>query len=221
MNACLFWTTLPPPGVARSWDSFSPLGFPYKWLNVSPQDSICSRLSHRRFASFVLHGSCHPHTVQLLLKPQPCTLHINSPNSEPELMTESPPGFVAGFISITCFSWFSLYDEYCIGVRVTLLLFVVSRRHQSDGLLGGQPQLRANLRGSQSPQRHTAKSSLEEDLKKLITLDSPPPTTSEEKVARQAVLWTFGVVWLLNEDLGIPGDRKYNSQHGRKTKKFW
>ncbi|KAG7237280.1 hypothetical protein INR49_032613 [Caranx melampygus] len=55
------------------------------------------------------------------------------------------------------------------------------KRHQSDGLLGGQPQLRANLRGSQSPQRHTAKSSLEEDLKKLITLDSPPPTTTEEK----------------------------------------
>uniref|UniRef100_A0A672GBC3 Signal-induced proliferation-associated 1-like protein 1 n=1 Tax=Salarias fasciatus TaxID=181472 RepID=A0A672GBC3_SALFA len=55
------------------------------------------------------------------------------------------------------------------------------KRHQSDGLLGGQPQLRAHLRGSQSPQRHTAKSSLEEDLKKLITLDSPPPTTAEEK----------------------------------------
>uniref|UniRef100_A0A665VZP2 Signal-induced proliferation-associated 1-like protein 1 n=1 Tax=Echeneis naucrates TaxID=173247 RepID=A0A665VZP2_ECHNA len=55
------------------------------------------------------------------------------------------------------------------------------KRHQSDGLLGGQPQLRANLRGSQSPQRHTAKSSLEEDLKKLITLDSPPPITNEEK----------------------------------------
>ncbi|XP_053701877.1 signal-induced proliferation-associated 1-like protein 1 [Synchiropus splendidus] len=55
------------------------------------------------------------------------------------------------------------------------------KRHQSDGLLGGQPQLRAHLRGSQSPQRHTAKSSLEEDLKKLITLDSPPPSSSEEK----------------------------------------
>uniref|UniRef100_A0A665W017 Signal-induced proliferation-associated 1-like protein 1 n=1 Tax=Echeneis naucrates TaxID=173247 RepID=A0A665W017_ECHNA len=59
------------------------------------------------------------------------------------------------------------------------------KRHQSDGLLGGQPQLRANLRGSQSPQRHTAKSSLEEDLKKLITLDSPPPITNEEKVLRK------------------------------------
>ncbi|XP_077414576.1 signal-induced proliferation-associated 1-like protein 1 [Vanacampus margaritifer] len=55
------------------------------------------------------------------------------------------------------------------------------KRHQSDGLLVSQPQLRANLRGSQSPQRHTAKSSLEEDLKKLIMLDSPPPTTTEEK----------------------------------------
>ncbi|KAK7904954.1 hypothetical protein WMY93_017561 [Mugilogobius chulae] len=55
------------------------------------------------------------------------------------------------------------------------------KRHQSDGPLGGQPQLRANLRGAQSPQRHTAKSSLEEDLKKLITLDSPPPMTSDEQ----------------------------------------
>ncbi|XP_076017707.1 signal-induced proliferation-associated 1-like protein 1 [Genypterus blacodes] len=55
------------------------------------------------------------------------------------------------------------------------------KRHQSDGLLGGQPQLRANLRGSQSPQRQAAKSSLEEDLKKLITLDSPPPSACMEK----------------------------------------
>uniref|UniRef100_A0A3Q4M0X7 Signal-induced proliferation-associated 1-like protein 1-like n=1 Tax=Neolamprologus brichardi TaxID=32507 RepID=A0A3Q4M0X7_NEOBR len=59
---------------------------------------------------------------------------------------------------------------------VFFFFMLIFRRHQSDGLLGGQPQLRANLRGSQSPQRHTAKSSLEEDLKKLITLDSPPPS---------------------------------------------
>lgn len=58
----------------------------------------------------------------------------------------------------------------------------ISRRHQSDGLLGGHPQLRANLRGAQSPQRYTAKSSLEEELKKLITLDSPPPC--EDKVLK-------------------------------------
>ncbi|XP_030212377.1 signal-induced proliferation-associated 1-like protein 1 isoform X1 [Gadus morhua] len=55
------------------------------------------------------------------------------------------------------------------------------KRHQSDGLLGGQPQLRANLRGAQSPLRQAPKSSLEEDLKKLITLDSPPPSTLDEK----------------------------------------
>ncbi|KAF3844764.1 hypothetical protein F7725_007927 [Dissostichus mawsoni] len=34
------------------------------------------------------------------------------------------------------------------------------------------------ISGAPSPQRHTAKSSLEEDLKKLITLDSPPPTST-------------------------------------------
>ncbi|XP_046903833.1 signal-induced proliferation-associated 1-like protein 1 [Hypomesus transpacificus] len=54
------------------------------------------------------------------------------------------------------------------------------KRHQSEGLMGGQPQLRAVMRGSQSPQRNT-KSSLEEDLKRLITLDSPPPTASDLK----------------------------------------
>ncbi|KAL0969151.1 hypothetical protein UPYG_G00223180 [Umbra pygmaea] len=53
------------------------------------------------------------------------------------------------------------------------------KRHQSDGLLGGQPQLRAQLR-AQSPQRVT-KSSLQEDLKKLITLDSPPPSFQDQK----------------------------------------
>ncbi|KAM9571129.1 signal-induced proliferation-associated 1-like protein 1 isoform 2-T2 [Salvelinus alpinus] len=53
------------------------------------------------------------------------------------------------------------------------------KRHQSDGLLGGQPQLRAQLR-AQSPQRVTT-SSLQEDLKKLITLDSPPPSSHDQK----------------------------------------
>ncbi|RVE57116.1 hypothetical protein OJAV_G00213090 [Oryzias javanicus] len=68
------------------------------------------------------------------------------------------------------------------GSTVNSIEFASTRkRHQSDGLLGGPPQLKANLRGCQSPHRQTAKSSLEEDLKKLITLDSPPPTTTEEK----------------------------------------
>uniref|UniRef100_A0A4W5NA14 Signal induced proliferation associated 1 like 1 n=1 Tax=Hucho hucho TaxID=62062 RepID=A0A4W5NA14_9TELE len=54
------------------------------------------------------------------------------------------------------------------------------KHHQRDGLLGGQPQLRAQLR-AQSPQRVTT-SSLQEDLKKLITLDSPPPSSHDQKV---------------------------------------
>uniref|UniRef100_A0A8C7XSM5 Signal induced proliferation associated 1 like 1 n=1 Tax=Oryzias sinensis TaxID=183150 RepID=A0A8C7XSM5_9TELE len=78
-------------------------------------------------------------------------------------------------------------SKYLIGWKkpggsVNSIEFASTRkRHPSDGLLGGPPQLRANLRGCQSPHRQTAKSSLEEDLKKLITLDSPPPTTTEEK----------------------------------------
>ncbi|KAG9259465.1 signal-induced proliferation-associated 1-like protein 1 [Astyanax mexicanus] len=52
------------------------------------------------------------------------------------------------------------------------------KRHQSDGHLGGQPQLRATMRVNLSPQ-HAPRSNIEEDLKKLITLDSPPPTCSK------------------------------------------
>ncbi|KAG9336502.1 hypothetical protein JZ751_002849 [Albula glossodonta] len=54
------------------------------------------------------------------------------------------------------------------------------KRHQSDGPEIRQPQLRATMRDLQSPQRLT-KSTVEEDLKKLITLDSPPPTSHERK----------------------------------------
>ncbi|XP_026869838.2 signal-induced proliferation-associated 1-like protein 1 isoform X1 [Electrophorus electricus] len=54
------------------------------------------------------------------------------------------------------------------------------KRHQSDGHVGGHPQLRATMRVTQSPQ-HPPKSNVEEELKKLITLDSPPPTCSKMK----------------------------------------
>uniref|UniRef100_A0AAR2K8B6 Signal induced proliferation associated 1 like 1 n=1 Tax=Pygocentrus nattereri TaxID=42514 RepID=A0AAR2K8B6_PYGNA len=64
------------------------------------------------------------------------------------------------------------------------------KRHQSDGHLGGQPQLRATMRVTQSPQ-HAPKSTVEEDLKKLITLDSPPPTCSKAKVLQQTQLPLF------------------------------
>uniref|UniRef100_A0A8C9RZD2 Signal induced proliferation associated 1 like 1 n=1 Tax=Scleropages formosus TaxID=113540 RepID=A0A8C9RZD2_SCLFO len=54
------------------------------------------------------------------------------------------------------------------------------KRHQSEGPDPVQPQLRATVRELQSPQR-MAKSTVEEDLKKLIALDSPPPTSCERK----------------------------------------
>ncbi|GAA6108622.1 signal-induced proliferation-associated 1-like protein 1 isoform X1 [Tachysurus ichikawai] len=77
-------------------------------------------------------------------------------------------------------------SKYLIGWRkpggtINSVDFGSSRkRHQSDGYLGGQPQLRATMKMSQSPQP-TAKSTVEEDLKKLITLDSPPPSCSKTK----------------------------------------
>ncbi|TTC73832.1 Signal-induced proliferation-associated 1-like protein 1 [Bagarius yarrelli] len=54
------------------------------------------------------------------------------------------------------------------------------KRHQNDGYLGAQPQLRATLKVSHSP-KPTAKSTVEKDLKKLITLDSPPPRCGKTK----------------------------------------
>ncbi|KAK3537953.1 hypothetical protein QTP70_024536 [Hemibagrus guttatus] len=77
-------------------------------------------------------------------------------------------------------------SKYLIGWRkpggtINSVDFGSSRkRHQSDGYLGGQPQLRATMKVSQSPQP-TAKSTVEEDLKKLIALDSPPPSCSKTK----------------------------------------
>ncbi|KAL2098609.1 hypothetical protein ACEWY4_005089 [Coilia grayii] len=54
------------------------------------------------------------------------------------------------------------------------------KRHQSEGHVSGHPQLRATMRVTNSPQ-HVTKSSIEEDLKKLITLDSPPPVSQDFK----------------------------------------
>ncbi|XP_072314501.1 signal-induced proliferation-associated 1-like protein 1 [Eucyclogobius newberryi] len=136
--------------------------------------------------------------------PSPYPLHLEtySLNDISTLPSHSPLGQVSRSMSPeeeptspTCLSpgGKSFYprqgatSKYLIGWKkpggtVNSVDFGSTRKwHQSDGLLGSQPQLRANLRGAQSPQRHTAKSSLEEDLKKLITLDSPPPMTSEEQ----------------------------------------
>ncbi|CAJ1073753.1 signal-induced proliferation-associated 1-like protein 1 isoform X1 [Xyrichtys novacula] len=91
------------------------------------------------------------------------------------------------------------------------------KRHQSDGLLGGQPQLRANLRGAQSPQRHTAKSSLEEDLKKLITLDSPPPTNDEKPLFPAPLGGRRSLQRTLSDESIYSGQRDSSSSGQRDT----
>ncbi|XP_028677856.1 signal-induced proliferation-associated 1-like protein 1 isoform X2 [Erpetoichthys calabaricus] len=52
-------------------------------------------------------------------------------------------------------------------------------RHQSDGVESGQAPPRPFLRDMRSPQR-LCKSTVEEDLKKLIALDSPPPGLQDQ-----------------------------------------
>ncbi|MGH0142853.1 UNVERIFIED_CONTAM: hypothetical protein FKN15_014388 [Acipenser sinensis] len=53
------------------------------------------------------------------------------------------------------------------------------KRHQSDGPEASQAQLRPSIRDLRCPQR-LCKSTVEEDLKKLINLDSPPPSLKDQ-----------------------------------------
>ncbi|XP_072896361.1 signal-induced proliferation-associated 1-like protein 1 isoform X6 [Hemitrygon akajei] len=54
------------------------------------------------------------------------------------------------------------------------------RRHHSDACEITQTRLRASVRDLRSPQR-SSKSTIEDDLKKLINLESPPPDTGKER----------------------------------------
>ncbi|XP_055496813.1 signal-induced proliferation-associated 1-like protein 1 isoform X2 [Leucoraja erinacea] len=54
-----------------------------------------------------------------------------------------------------------------------------SRRHHSDVCEITQTRLRASVRDLRSPQR-SSKSTIEDDLKKLINLESPPPDTGKD-----------------------------------------
>lgn len=55
------------------------------------------------------------------------------------------------------------------------------RRPQGEGAESGPSQTRPSLRDLHSPQP-LGKSTVEEDLKKLITLDSPPAVHHDDKV---------------------------------------
>lgn len=58
------------------------------------------------------------------------------------------------------------------------------RRPQGEGTDAGSSQLRPSLRDLHSPQA-MCKSTVEEDLKKLITPESPPSIQHKEKVGHQ------------------------------------
>ncbi|XP_030634515.1 signal-induced proliferation-associated 1-like protein 1 isoform X2 [Chanos chanos] len=93
------------------------------------------------------------------------------------------------------------------------------KRHQSDGHLGGKPQLRATMRVTHSPQ-HVPKSTVQEDLKKLITLDSPPPTGNETKPSfpastlnRRSLQRTLSdeSIYSGQRESGLPGNSFFSS----------
>ncbi|XP_059810463.1 signal-induced proliferation-associated 1-like protein 1 isoform X4 [Hypanus sabinus] len=67
------------------------------------------------------------------------------------------------------------------GTTINSVGFVDSRkRHHSDACEITQTRLRASVRDLRSPQR-SSKSTIEDDLKKLINLESPPPDTGKER----------------------------------------
>ncbi|XP_062860492.1 signal-induced proliferation-associated 1-like protein 3 [Trichomycterus rosablanca] len=55
----------------------------------------------------------------------------------------------------------------------------------------GQPRLRASLRDLRSPRRPTQKSTIEDDLKKLIIMDTPADTPPQESSPRKTLQRTF------------------------------
>lgn len=54
-----------------------------------------------------------------------------------------------------------------------------SRRHQSDGNEIAHTRLRASTRDLRASPKPTSKSTIEEDLKKLIDLESPTPESQK------------------------------------------
>ncbi|XP_062862782.1 signal-induced proliferation-associated 1-like protein 1 [Trichomycterus rosablanca] len=141
----------------------------------SPPDTSSNTLSDAASHSSTLssvHSGSPPSSIQ---EEQAASSTTSSPTHPP--LSPGPKSF---------YPRQGATSKYLIGWRkpgstINPVDFGSSRkRHQSDGHLGGQPQLRAAMKTSQSPQ-HTSKSSLEEDLKKLITLDSPPPSCTKTK----------------------------------------
>lgn len=62
---------------------------------------------------------------------------------------------------------------------VDTISLLYSRRHQSDGNEIAHARLRASTRDLRASPKPTSKSTIEEDLKKLIDLESPTPESQK------------------------------------------
>ncbi|KAJ8399065.1 hypothetical protein AAFF_G00414440 [Aldrovandia affinis] len=161
-----------PPGSAEG-PAKSPSGYPLGRDNssysLSDGASHSSTLSSRHSGSPVVLGSSRS-------SPREESAPATSPSSQTSL-SPGPKSF---------YPRQGATSKYLIGWRkpgstINSVGFGETRkRHQSDGPEGRHPLLRATMRDLQSPQRLT-KSTVEEDLKKLIALDSPPPASHERK----------------------------------------
>ncbi|KAJ8288874.1 hypothetical protein COCON_G00015330, partial [Conger conger] len=161
-----------PPGSAEGpakSPSVYPLGRDGSSYSLSDAASHSSTLSSRHSASPVVLSSSRS-------SPRDESPSATSPTSQTSL-SPGPKSF---------YPRQGATSKYLIGWRkpgssINSVGFGETRkRHQSDGPECRQPQLTATMRDLQSPQRLT-KSTVEEDLKKLIALDSPPPVSNEHK----------------------------------------
>uniref|UniRef100_W5N3Q3 Signal-induced proliferation-associated 1 like 1 n=1 Tax=Lepisosteus oculatus TaxID=7918 RepID=W5N3Q3_LEPOC len=161
-----------PPGTATEGPTKSPSSYPLvrdnSTYSLSDVASHSSTLSSRHSGSPVILGSSRS-------SPREESIPATSPSSQSSLS----PG------PKTFYPRQGATSKYLIGWRkpggtINSVGFGDTRkRHQSDGLEAGMPQMRPSMRDLHSPQRLT-KSTMEEDLKKLITLDSPPPCRDEQ-----------------------------------------
>ncbi|KAJ8290429.1 hypothetical protein GJAV_G00012750 [Gymnothorax javanicus] len=155
-------------GTAKSPLSY-PLGRDCCSNSLSDAASLTSTLSSRHSGSPVVLGSSRN-------SPREESPSATSPTSQTSL-SPGPKSFYPrqGATSKYLIGWKKP------GSTINSVGFGETRkRHQSDGPEVRQPRLTATMRELHSPQRLT-KSTVEEDLKKLIALDSPPPTSKEHK----------------------------------------
>lgn len=99
-----------------------------------------------------------------------CVSHTGSPAASPFLSRTSPPTYSLG-------AHRPLRSILPAGLPPSLPF--PSRRHQSDGNEIAHTRLRASTRDLRASPKPASKSTIEEDLKKLIDLESPTPESQK------------------------------------------